>query len=251
MTPRSCLRWKPTGKLFKTVGLKWIPTRKIFTSSTKKVESDPPNGSKEDITNQCESEQALDVSADIYKTAFQGNMDLNIYKMTIRSHQFSHFSSICPDPQQFRPRTITSDLAPQRQEMSIENVSSCLVPQGQKASDYDNSDPVPPRQNVVPPVEKTDSSQQGLEFLFSPLIEEYYTPTYGQAEENNNDQASNASFQEAKFINPFCTRVQETGSGYQQKDRKPSQNDKTEHGMEKTVQNQGQSPKMPKSESIL
>ncbi|GJR28993.1 hypothetical protein Tco_1105225 [Tanacetum coccineum] len=41
------------------------------------------------------------------------------------------------------------------------------------------------------------------------------------------------------------------GRGYQQKDRKPSQNDKTEHGMEKTVQNQGQSPKMPKSESIL
>ncbi|GKB12143.1 hypothetical protein Tco_0846066 [Tanacetum coccineum] len=35
------------------------------------------------------------------------------------------------------------------------------------------------------------------------------------------------------------------------KDRKPSQNDKTEHGMEKTVQNQGQSLKMPKSESIL
>ncbi|GKA43287.1 hypothetical protein Tco_0736011 [Tanacetum coccineum] len=30
-------------------------------------------------------------------------------------------------------------------------------------------------------------------------------------------------------------------SGYQQKDRKPSQNDKTEHGMEKTVQNQCQS----------
>ncbi|GJT35153.1 hypothetical protein Tco_0925572 [Tanacetum coccineum] len=29
-------------------------------------------------------------------------------------------------------------------------------------------------------------------------------------------------------------------SGYHQKDRKPSQNNKTEHGMEKTVQNQGQ-----------
>ncbi|GJS91743.1 putative reverse transcriptase domain-containing protein [Tanacetum coccineum] len=40
-------------------------------------------------------------------------------------------------------------------------------------------------------------------------------------------------------------------SGYHQKDRKPSQNDKTEHGMEKTVQNQGQSPKMAKSESKL
>ncbi|GJS71179.1 reverse transcriptase domain-containing protein [Tanacetum coccineum] len=58
------------------------------------------------------------------------------------------------------------------------------------------------------------------------------------------------------FINPEeDERVEETltdpehGSGYHQKDRKPSQNDKTEHGMEKTVQNQGQSPKMPKSES--
>ncbi|GJU09546.1 reverse transcriptase domain-containing protein [Tanacetum coccineum] len=106
----------------------------------------------------------------------------------------------------------SSDLAPQRQEMSVENVSSGLVPQGQKASDYDNSDPVPPRQNVVPSAEKTDSSQQGLEFLFSPLLEEYYNPTHGLAEENNNDQAPNASFQEAEFINPFCTRVQEIES---------------------------------------
>ncbi|GKF44319.1 hypothetical protein Tco_0130871 [Tanacetum coccineum] len=78
----------------------------------------------------------------------------------------------------------SSDLAPERQEMSVENVSSGLVPQGQKASDYDNSDPVPPRQNVVPSAEKTDSSQQGLEFLFSPLLEEYYNPTHDQAEEN-------------------------------------------------------------------
>ncbi|GJX98806.1 hypothetical protein Tco_0355825 [Tanacetum coccineum] len=105
----------------------------------------------------------------------------------------------------------SSDLAPQRQEMSVENVSSGLVPQGQKASDYDNSDPVPPRQNVVPSAEKTDSSHQGLEFLFSPLLEEYYNPTHDQAEDNNNDQAPNASFQEDEFINPFCTRVQEIG----------------------------------------
>ncbi|GJR95847.1 hypothetical protein Tco_0268021 [Tanacetum coccineum] len=73
--------------------------------------------------------------------------------------------------------------------MSVENVSSGLVPQGQKASDYDNSDPVPPRQNVVPTAKKTDSSQQGLEFLFSPLLEEYCNPTPGQVEENNNNQA--------------------------------------------------------------
>ncbi|GKG25700.1 hypothetical protein Tco_0398846, partial [Tanacetum coccineum] len=51
------------------------------------------------------------------------------------------------------------DLAPQRQEMFVEHVSSGLVPQGQKASDYDNSDPVPPRQNVVPSAEKLVSLQ--------------------------------------------------------------------------------------------
>ncbi|GJY13935.1 hypothetical protein Tco_0383244 [Tanacetum coccineum] len=82
----------------------------------------------------------------------------------------------------------SSDLAPQRQEMSVENVSSGLIPQGQKASDYDNSDPEPPRQNVVPSAENPDSSHQGLEFLFSPLLEEYYNPTHGLAEDNNNDQ---------------------------------------------------------------
>ncbi|GJX76322.1 hypothetical protein Tco_0323133 [Tanacetum coccineum] len=63
MTPRSCLRWKPTGKIFKTVGLRWVPTGKIFTSSTTTVDSEPPNGSNEDITNPYECEQTLNVSA--------------------------------------------------------------------------------------------------------------------------------------------------------------------------------------------
>ncbi|GJV14302.1 hypothetical protein Tco_1359625 [Tanacetum coccineum] len=62
-SPRSCLRWQPTGRILKTVCLRWVPTGKIFTSSTTKVDSKPSNGLKEDITNQCEREQALDVSA--------------------------------------------------------------------------------------------------------------------------------------------------------------------------------------------
>ncbi|GJW19926.1 hypothetical protein Tco_0027362 [Tanacetum coccineum] len=63
ITPRSCLRWKPTSKIFKTVGLWWVPTGKIFTSSTTKVDSEPTNGSNDDITNQYECKQTLDVSA--------------------------------------------------------------------------------------------------------------------------------------------------------------------------------------------
>ncbi|GJX89103.1 hypothetical protein Tco_0341117 [Tanacetum coccineum] len=44
-------------------GHRWVPTRKIFASSTTKVDSEPPNGSNEDITNPYECEQNLNVSA--------------------------------------------------------------------------------------------------------------------------------------------------------------------------------------------
>ncbi|GJV63835.1 retrovirus-related pol polyprotein from transposon TNT 1-94 [Tanacetum coccineum] len=168
-SPRSCLRWQPTGRILKTVCLRWVPTGKIFTSSTTKVDSEPPNGSKEDITNQCESEQALDVSADISENRASRNFDLMINILT-----FEQRSSSLVLHQMMSDHN-SSDLAPQRQEI----------------------------QNVVPTAEKTDSSQQGLEFLFSPLLEEYYNPAHGHAEDNNNDQAPNASFQEDEFINPF------------------------------------------------
>ncbi|GKC00489.1 hypothetical protein Tco_0986625 [Tanacetum coccineum] len=62
-TPRSCLRWKPTGIIFKIAGLRWIPTGKKFTDSTIKVDSEPPNGSNDDITNPYECDQTLNVSA--------------------------------------------------------------------------------------------------------------------------------------------------------------------------------------------
>nr|GEY35724.1 hypothetical protein [Tanacetum cinerariifolium] len=45
------------------VGLRWVPTGKIFASSTTKVDSEPLTGSNADITNQYECEQTLDVSA--------------------------------------------------------------------------------------------------------------------------------------------------------------------------------------------
>ncbi|GJU06948.1 putative late blight resistance protein homolog R1B-23 [Tanacetum coccineum] len=63
-THRSCLRWKPTGRIFKTVGLRWIPTRKMFTDSTTNVDSEPLNGSKDDIANPYECDPTLYFSAD-------------------------------------------------------------------------------------------------------------------------------------------------------------------------------------------
>ncbi|GJX88923.1 hypothetical protein Tco_0340937 [Tanacetum coccineum] len=54
---------KPGSWIFTNVGLKWIPTGKMFTDSTTKVGSEPPNGSNEDITNPYECEENLNVSA--------------------------------------------------------------------------------------------------------------------------------------------------------------------------------------------
>ncbi|GJV93146.1 retrovirus-related pol polyprotein from transposon TNT 1-94 [Tanacetum coccineum] len=185
-SPRSCLRWQPTGRILKTVCLRWVPTGKTFASSTTKVESEPPNGSNADIPNQCESEHALNVSAGTFLSTGTS------FTPRAAADQASVFMVMTFEHS-------SSDLAPQRLMVSAENNTSGPVPQC--SNDVCSHQFRPP--------EKTDSSHQGLEFLFSPLLEEYYNPTHDQAEENNNDQAPNASFQEAEFINPFCTRVQE------------------------------------------
>ncbi|GKC98162.1 hypothetical protein Tco_1168437, partial [Tanacetum coccineum] len=62
-SPRSDLRWKPTGRIFKSVGLRWIPTGKLFDSCTSKDDSEPTHGSNVDIPNNHESKQTLDLSA--------------------------------------------------------------------------------------------------------------------------------------------------------------------------------------------
>ncbi|GJX14557.1 hypothetical protein Tco_0206315 [Tanacetum coccineum] len=50
-------------RIFKSVGLRWIPTGKLFDSCTSKVDSEPPHGSNVDIPHIHECKQTLDVSA--------------------------------------------------------------------------------------------------------------------------------------------------------------------------------------------
>nr|GEU77757.1 hypothetical protein [Tanacetum cinerariifolium] len=68
--------------LKETAGLRWVPTRRILTYSTTKVDSEPLNGSNADITNQYECEQNLDVSADISETRASRNFHLMYKVMT-------------------------------------------------------------------------------------------------------------------------------------------------------------------------
>ncbi|GJV22001.1 hypothetical protein Tco_1371021 [Tanacetum coccineum] len=131
MTPSSCPRWKPTGRIFKTVGLRWVPTGNIFTSSITKVDSEPTNGSNEDITNQYECEQTLNVS--------EGTLNL------------SAGTSFNPKKEGLR---VCLEL--RIHDHSNEPSSSKLV------------------LKVVPPADKTATSQQELELLFSPMYKEYF-----------------------------------------------------------------------------
>ncbi|GJY53802.1 hypothetical protein Tco_0445466 [Tanacetum coccineum] len=76
-SPRSDLRWKPTGRIFKSVGLRWIPTGKLFDSCTSKVDSEPTHGSNVDIHNIHECKQTLDVSAGISINVQEQSLDLS------------------------------------------------------------------------------------------------------------------------------------------------------------------------------
>nr|GEX44650.1 retrovirus-related Pol polyprotein from transposon TNT 1-94 [Tanacetum cinerariifolium] len=112
-------------------------------------------------------------------------------------------------------------------EMSVANNTLGLVSQRQKASDYDNPDPVPQRQDVYSSADADVPSQQELDLLFGPLYDEFFnagstpsmnvqstsapsTHTNVHAEENKNDQAEEGEqLQDDEFTNPFYAPTQE------------------------------------------
>ncbi|GJY88383.1 retrovirus-related pol polyprotein from transposon TNT 1-94 [Tanacetum coccineum] len=316
-TPRSCLRWKPTGRIFKTVGLRWIPTGKMFTDSTTNIDSEPLNGSNDDIANPYECDQTLYFSAvqasflnvkwrllaslqapflkekkGVRFSALYLQKKRNLLVFDHSHQQVSYFSMLIRWPKRIflhlnlqeemnRSFIARSGYRLERETFSwiyrscrrilssafqlifrisvalagpnpkhmhdvflatnypkdsdfingfLNNSVSgranswypvhavqdpCLYTRflnAQKVSDYDNSGLVPPRQNVVPPADKKDSSQTEMEFLFNPFFEEYYTPTHVHAEENNNDQAANDVYDKMKFINLSCSPSKQDNS---------------------------------------
>ncbi|GKD70793.1 hypothetical protein Tco_1324883, partial [Tanacetum coccineum] len=96
-TPRSCLRWIPTGRIFNTVGLKWVLTGKTFTSSTTKVDCEPPNGSNECITNSYECDQTLNVSAGFQEFMYDKQWDKDVVYFPI-TPEHSKFSMVSAGP---------------------------------------------------------------------------------------------------------------------------------------------------------
>ncbi|GJZ73577.1 hypothetical protein Tco_0637723 [Tanacetum coccineum] len=115
----------------------WVPTGKTFASSTTKVDSEPPNGSNADITNQCESEQALDVSVDISENRASRNFDLMINMMTFKQRssslgrqcQMASAENNTSGPASFFIK-MTSDQKPFRNSDSRHTAMNCQVHSG-------------------------------------------------------------------------------------------------------------------------
>ncbi|GJX09089.1 hypothetical protein Tco_0198948 [Tanacetum coccineum] len=135
MNPRSCLRWKPTGRIFSNVRLRWIPTGKLLNSCTGKVDSEPAHGSIVDIPHihACkqtlglsagtsfngQKQQRIDLNADALYNEKQENLRapfLNVQKTFDRSRSSLglHGNDVCSH--QFRPRSSSNDLIHNRSE---------------------------------------------------------------------------------------------------------------------------------------
>ncbi|GKD36270.1 retrovirus-related pol polyprotein from transposon TNT 1-94, partial [Tanacetum coccineum] len=149
-TPRSCLRWKSTSRIFKIAGLRWIPTGKMFTDNTTKVDSEPLNGSNDVITNSYECDQTLNVSA--------GTTNLSAVQASLFNDKMTsiHISSGLALQRQLAP--VQSSPGPAPNLLTPGPISSGLVP---------NPAPVLP---YVPPTNKE------LEMLFQPMFDEYFNP---------------------------------------------------------------------------
>ncbi|GJZ95785.1 actin-binding, cofilin/tropomyosin type protein [Tanacetum coccineum] len=93
----------------------WVPTGKKFTSSTTKVDSEPTNGSNEDITNQYECEQTLDVNACTLNLSAAMTSDHNSLELGIHDHiNEPSTSKLVPKVVPLADKTATS-----RQELEL------------------------------------------------------------------------------------------------------------------------------------
>ncbi|GJX04020.1 hypothetical protein Tco_0189936 [Tanacetum coccineum] len=192
-TPRSYLRWKPTGRIFKTVSLRWIPTGKVFIDSTTKVDSEPPNGSNDDITNPYECNQTLYEFKE-FKSDEHASNDVWTKQFKPRSSSKDVWTK------QFRPRLalqrqmasadISSGPAPQRKERST---LQCALSFKEEKSSYLRAVLSTTSIRLVPqppsPTPNVPPTKNDWDLLFCPMLDEYFNPSTSTSQTTQEEQS--------------------------------------------------------------
>ncbi|GJU07896.1 hypothetical protein Tco_1124326 [Tanacetum coccineum] len=109
-TPRSYLRWKPTGRIFKTVSLRWIPTGKVFIDSTTKVDSEPPKYISSSLKGKTRSLVTKKTDISYVRSSRNSNL-MNMLQMTFGQNSSSlvlHLDDVWT--KQFKPRSSSNDV---------------------------------------------------------------------------------------------------------------------------------------------
>ncbi|GJX38116.1 retrovirus-related pol polyprotein from transposon TNT 1-94 [Tanacetum coccineum] len=244
---RPSLKWKPTGRIFSNVRLRWVPTGKLFNSCTGKVESEPTHGSNVDIPHihACkqtlglsagtsfngQKQQRIDLNADALYNEKQEN--LRVWEMSLLTgsrgsdslHNISSKKQLHSTPICFMLKAFTTQHGYGIEGFSHLNFDyiTLLIKEevvtglprprsfkGPKASYYGTNYGTPcPKTNCCSlQQKKTDSSQQGLVFLFSPLLEGILQSknTQFSLRKTTMTHCTNESFQEMNLSHPFCSR---------------------------------------------
>nr|GFD26643.1 hypothetical protein [Tanacetum cinerariifolium] len=133
----------PMGRIFKSVGFRWLPTGKLFDSCTSKVEREPTHGFNADISNIHECKQTLDLST---------GTSINVLK----EQSLAKSEGILWNVNKENLR-VCSDPAPECQTMALEHNS--LSP-GRNCQGNDSH------------TDKTGTTSNELDLLFSPMFDE-------------------------------------------------------------------------------
>nr|GFB89708.1 hypothetical protein [Tanacetum cinerariifolium] len=165
ISPRSDLRWQPTGRIFKSVGLRWLPTGKLFDSCTNKVESEPTHGSNVDISKIHECKQTLDLSA-VTSINVPKEQSLDVSAVTSinvpKEQSLDVSAGILWNDNKENLRTMASD------QLSSDPAPECQT----MALNHDSLSPAIQFQEKVTQADRTVTTSNELDWLFSPIFDE-------------------------------------------------------------------------------
>nr|GFB30919.1 hypothetical protein [Tanacetum cinerariifolium] len=193
-------RWKPTGRIFKSVGLRWLPTGKLFDSCTSK------DSSNVDISKIHECKQTLELSAG---TSINVPKEQNLYasagilwndnKENLRSKAYRVFNK--------RTRVIMESIHVNFDElpqMASDQNSSDLAPECQTmALNHDSLSPAIQRQGKVTQADRTVTTSNELDLLFSLMFDELLNGSSKVVSKSSTVSAADAPNQRQNHTTPL------------------------------------------------